>query len=378
MPTLTFFPLGNADSCLIDLASGEKLLLDYGHQGNPEDDNDLRCDLPALLRKDLKKAKRDFFDVVAFSHLDKDHYERATEFFYLEHAQRYQSEDRIKIKTLWVPAAVITEEGVEDPEGKVIRAEARYRLKTGKGIRVFSRPERLREWLQANGLSLEERKHLITDAGQLVPGFTIPEHGVEFFVHSPFAKRLNETQVEDRNDDSLVLHMTFLCGTTATKVFFAADVTHEILADIVTVTQAKGNAERLEWDVVKLPHHCSYLSLGPDRGEDRTTPVPDVARLYEEQAQERGIIVSTSNPIPEKGSDEDKKSEPPHRQAAAYYREVTEKLDGEFKVTMEHPKKSAPAPLIIEIGSAKATIRKEQFVGAAAIVSQVAPRAGRP
>lgn len=129
MPTLTFFPLGNADSCLIDLASGEKLLLDYGHQGNPEDDKDVRCDLPALLRLHLKKAKRDFFDVVAFSHLDKDHYERATEFFYLEHAQKYQSGDRIKITTLWVPAAVITEEGVDDPEGEVIRAEARYRLK---------------------------------------------------------------------------------------------------------------------------------------------------------------------------------------------------------------------------------------------------------
>ena len=60
MPTLTFFPLGNADSCLIDLASGEKLLLDYGHQGNPEDDNDLRCDLPALLRflNDVKAGRR--------------------------------------------------------------------------------------------------------------------------------------------------------------------------------------------------------------------------------------------------------------------------------------------------------------------------------
>jgi hypothetical protein len=377
MPTLTFFPLGNADSCLIDLASGEKLLLDYGHQGNPEDDGDLRCDLPALLRKGLKKAKRDFYDVVAFSHLDKDHYERATEFFYLEHAQKYQSGERIKIRTLWVPAAVITEEGVDDPEGKVIRAEARYRLKVGKGIRVFSRPERLKAWLEANGLTVESRRHLITDAGQRIPEFTIAQHGVEFFVHSPFAKRLNDTQVEDRNDDSLVLHMTFLCGTTATKVLFAADVTHEILADIVAVTRAKGNAERLQWDVVKLPHHCSYLSLGPEKGEDQTTPVPDVAWLYEKQGQERGIIVSASNPIPEKGSDEDKKPEPPHRQAAAYYRNVLEKLDGEFKVTMEHPKQSAPAPLIIEIGNAKATIRKEQLVGAAAIITQTAPRAGR-
>ena len=29
MPKLTFYPLGNADTCLIDLADGRKVLFDY-------------------------------------------------------------------------------------------------------------------------------------------------------------------------------------------------------------------------------------------------------------------------------------------------------------------------------------------------------------
>lgn len=376
MATLTFFHLGNADSCLIDLATGEKLLLDYGHQGNPDDDEDLRCNLPEAIRKDLKKAKRNFFDVAAFSHLDKDHYQGATELFYLEHAKKYQSDDRIKIKTLWVPAAVITEEGVEDPEGKALRSEARYRLKEGKGIRVFSRPERLREWLEANGIKLDDRRHLITDAGQVVPEFSTAQQGVEFFVHCPFAKRLNENEVEDRNDDCLVLQMTFVCGIIKTKVIFAGDVTHEILSDIVSVTKSKGNQDRLEWDVVKLPHHCSYLSLGPEKGKDETKPIPEVAWLYENRGQKGGILVSSSKPIPTKDSEEDESADPPHRQAANYYRKAVDGLDGEFIVTMEHPKESSPAPLVIEISSSKATVRKEQLFGAAAVISQPAPRAG--
>jgi hypothetical protein len=52
--------------------------------------------------------------VVAFTHLDKDHIGGASDFFYLEHATKYQDKNRIEIKTLWVPAAAIVEEGTED------------------------------------------------------------------------------------------------------------------------------------------------------------------------------------------------------------------------------------------------------------------------
>jgi hypothetical protein len=158
VPQLTFYPLGNADCCLIDLASGEKLLFDYANLRDPDDSNDLRIDLEKALRENLEDVDRDYFDVVSFSHLDRDHIGRSSEFFHLEHAAKYQGGDRIKIKTLWVPAATILEEGVED-EAQIIRAEARYRLKKGSGIRVFSRPDQLKKWLEGQGLTLESRQH---------------------------------------------------------------------------------------------------------------------------------------------------------------------------------------------------------------------------
>jgi hypothetical protein len=147
MPKVTFYPIGNADSCRIDLVGGEKLLFDYADMRCPGDATDTRIDLPAELRKDLDAAQRDFYEVVAFTHLDTDHIAGATEFFYLRHARRYQGAGRIKIDELWVPAFVITEEGCSD-EARVIQAEARYRLKQGEGIRVFSRPAPwyLRAW----------------------------------------------------------------------------------------------------------------------------------------------------------------------------------------------------------------------------------------
>jgi len=126
MHKLRFFPLGNADCCRIDLEGGEKILFDYADTRCADDSTDLRIDLPGELRQDLKNANRDHYEVVAFTHLDTDHICGSSQFFYFEHATKYQSADRINIRDLWVPAAAIIEEGCED-EDRIIRAEARYR-----------------------------------------------------------------------------------------------------------------------------------------------------------------------------------------------------------------------------------------------------------
>jgi hypothetical protein len=377
MHKLTFYPLGNADCCLIELEGEGRILFDYADTRDPEDDEDLRCDLPTLLREKLKSENRDYFNVVAITHLDEDHYKGASELFWLDHAEKYQGEDRVKIETLWVPAAAITEASLEKAEAKILQEEARYRLKKGHGIRVFSRPARLREWCEANEVSLDDRLDLITDAGQLVPEFTLEGDGVEFFVHSPFAKRLNDDEVEDRNEDAIVVQATFSVEDVQTRVLLLADVTHEVLSDIVAITRdMKERPERLAWDIAELPHHCSYLALGTEKGEDKTQPGKSVDWLWREQGQEHGIIVSTSNPIPVKGSDEDDDVNPPHRQAANYYREVLSELSGELVVTMQHPNASSPRPYTVEIGKLKANPDKSSLSASDRATTGRTPRAG--
>ncbi len=368
---LTFFPLGNADCCRIDLDSGRQILLDYAAVRDPKDPNDLRCDLAKSLRDELQARKRNYYDVVGFTHLDDDHVHGSSEFFHLEHAQKYQGVGRINIRELWVPAAAIIEEGCED-ESRIIRQEARYRLRQGKGIRVFSRPDQLKDWLSKQRLSLDDRKHLFTDAGQLIPGWTTDVDGVEFFVHSPFASRLADGALLDRNKDSLVLHATFLADGNKTRVFFGADAEHEPLTDIIRITRAKGREERLESDVVKIPHHTSYLSLGSEKGKDKTQPTDEIAYFYEKKLLWRTTLISTSKPIPPDDSD----NQPPHRQAANYYKEKAQAQGGEYTVTMEHPKASAPEPLVIEISGMKAKRKKDYSGGIAAAVTSSAPRAG--
>ena len=370
MHKVTFFPLGNADCYRIDLHNGKKILTDYANVKDTEDDEDLRIDLAAALREDLDEAHRNEYDVVAFTHADDDHIHGFSDFFYLEHAKKYQDDSRARINVLWVPAAVITESSLKD-EARVLQAEARHRIKVGKGLRVFSRPEHLKDWFDSEKISLESRRVLITDAGQICPEFTLGTDGIEFFVHSPFATR-QEGQLIDRNDAALVTHATFLIGSRTTRMMLGSDCEHEAWADIVRITEYKSRLDRLDWDIFKIAHHCSYTALSAEMGEEKTKPDAEVERLFK-RGQQKGILVATCKPIPSDDSDD----QPPHRQAANYYREIAKGLAGDFKVTMEYPRESRPEPLVIQIDDFGATLKKLTVASGASVLTRPAPRAGR-
>ncbi|MDO7887687.1 hypothetical protein [Hymenobacter cheonanensis] len=374
MHQITLFNLGNADTSRIDLANGKKLLIDYANMRCATDPKDKRIDLPVQLRADLKNAKRNDYDVVAFTHLDNDHTCGASEFFELLHAAKYQGGDRVKIKELWVPAAVLVEDGCED-ETRILRQEARYRLKNGEGIRVFSGPGQLTDWLATQGLTVADRQHLITDAGTLIPGFDLATDGVEFFVHSPFASRTagGGLAAMDRNSDALTFQATFMEGTRKTRMHFFSDIDWPVIKSIVEVTEYYGRTERLEWDIFKIAHHCSYLSLSSEKGTEVTVPDAVVKKLFETYGQSRGRLISTSKPIP--SNDDDK--QPPHRQAAAYYKAQAERLRGEFLVTMEHTSILYSEPIVIKIDQLGASIGKMAAAASVAGGSIPPPRAGR-
>lgn len=342
---LTFHPLGDADGTLIDLADGRKILVDFGDECSERQD-ERRIDLAAALQADLARSGRPGFDVVAFTHLDRDHVYGADGFFWLDHAKAYQGPGRARIGELWVPAAAILEDNLP-PFARVIRAEARHRLLEGYGIKVFSRPEALAGFLALRGLTVASRDHLIVNAGEPVPGFSLlgPERA-EFFVHCPFGWRQDNNEVVDRNQDSIVFQASFLEGGRVHRALFASDIDSETLCQIVRTTRRHGRVERLLWDVCKIPHHCSYTALNAGaKGVSVTAPVAEVAFLFERCGMPGGIMVSTSRSVPFNDID----VQPPHRQAANYYKAVAARLGGRFEVTADHSPARDPRPCHVVI-----------------------------
>ena len=379
---VTFYPVGNGDTSQIVLHNKRRVLLDFCHREKSTQTDTPEIDLKSRLKADLKAANRDYFDVVAFTHGDLDHIQGSTDFFELQHAKKYQGEERIKIRELWVPAAMLLEEADNDHQQEecvLLREEAWYRLLEGQGIRVFSQPEslmeRLRLKLKERGESETARDHLFVDAGTLVPGFSLAKDGVEFFCHSPFIKHCDDGKDIIRNIASLVFNIRFRVDGEHYDYLEVGDTEWETLEEIVSVTKFHKNDDRLNWDLYNLPHHCSYLALSDDKGEQETVPKPLVKELLL-HGQKEAYLVSSSKPIP---NDKEAYNQalPPHIQARkAYERHLKEVNGRSFLVTMEEPNASKPEPITFEVTRWGVTWKQSASIGAPAIVLTIPPRAG--
>ena len=376
-----FYPVGNGDTTQIVLAKGRRVLFDFCHRDKAEDADTPEIDLKARLKEDLKAANRDYFDVVAFTHADLDHIQGSTDFFELQHAKKYHGDGRIKIRELWVPAAMLLEEADNDHQTEeyvLLRQEARHRLLEGKDILVFSKPQALADWLEpllkARGESASARDHLFIDAGTIVPGFTLTKDGVEFFCHSPFIKHCDDGDII-RNSAALVFNVRFNADGSTYDYLEVGDAEYGDLEDIVSTTRYHKNEDRLAWDLFNIPHHCSYRALNEDKGKDETVPTPLVKELLL-MGKSDAYIVSCSKPIPDV-KDSYEQVQPPHIQARKAYERYLKEIGGrKFLVTMEEPNANKPEPIIFEIGSGGVTWKRSATIGAPAILTSRPPRAG--
>lgn len=371
MAKMVFFPIGNADSTLIHLNDGRLLLYDYCNR--PLDENDKRVNLEKEIRAYLKNQNRKDFDLVAFTHADDDHIFDAENIFWLEHAYKYQGENKIKIKTLVVPACFLLETGL-DGTARIIREEAKYRLKVGKGVFVIGEPQSLKDWLIKEGIEPESRSNLIIRAGTCLPGFDKSNNGVDIFIHSPFTFKL-DNETAPRNSNCLVVQLTFTESGNDMSCMLGGDANYEDWLNIIYITQKNGNKQKLNWDVFHVSHHCSYTALSDEKGDSKTIPYKKIEEMFY-NGSNNCYIISPSDPIPSFDT-----IQPPHKQAATFYREIAKYFGSRdnFIVTMEWPPKSKnPRPIVIETTSNKFKLKQDSSLigGVTVVVNNPSPRLG--
>ena len=358
---ITFYPLGNAETCLLELENGGKLLFDYSAV-NDGSSSDSRYDI----KEELGSIKE--FDVVMFSHPHEDHTKGASEFFYLDHAEEYRSEDRAKIKELWVSSAFLLETDLENQsDAKIIRNEARHRLKEGYGIKVFAAPDGLKDWLEKQGVDYDDVSHLIVHAGQLLALTNTLDEEMQVFVHAPFSD--DSEVVDDKNKPSIVLQVRLYNKELETNILITGDTPYEVLDKIVEISQENNNESYLSWDIYDIPHHCSYTGLNDKESDDVQviTPTNNIQWLLQ-QAKPNAYMVASCDKIT-------KETSPPHMCAKLAYEQYTDD-DVKFHATMEHipAGKTTPTPIRFEIDSMGVMLKRDRMQ--AEYFKKTAPRAG--
>lgn len=352
---ITFYPLGNAETCLLELDNEEKILFDFANMRTSDDDE--RYDIVS----DLSEIET--FKIVMFSHAHEDHVKGAKDFFYLKHAQKYQDDYRPKIQELWVSSAFILDTDLENQsDAKVIRNEARYRLREGKGIKVFAEPTALDDWLEEQNIKYEDVKDCIVHAGTKL---SISDE-MEIFVHAPFSN--DSEEVEDKNDPSIVIQVRIKNTLQETNILITGDTKYQTLDKIVEITKENSNDEYLKWDIYDIPHHCSHTGLNEkDVSANSVVPTDNVQWLLS-QATSGAVMIASCKKITEETS-------PPHLIAKEAYIKYTAD-DVDFVSTMEYiPKgKSIPSPIVIQIDNLGITFKKNE--GRMTYFTKSAPRAG--
>lgn len=157
----------------------------------------------------------------------------------------------------------------------------------------------------------------------------------EAFLHAPFKGDC----AKERNDTSVAMQVTLRDGAGQGRFLLLGDLAHDTIVKIFEYSTYYNRTDRLAWDVLLAPHHCSKKVMYVDG-----VLQDDVIDHLTTNGAPGCRIVSSSGPIP---LTDTLTANPPHRIAANRYQEITE-----FLCTMEHGTVEAPAPIVFEVDAA--------------------------
>lgn len=342
---IVFLPVGTGDSTTIVIDDEHVMQVDLHHMTDA-DDEDGSTHVPVIdvLQQTLpQRDGRPYLAVFALTHADADH------------CQGFGAllDSDILIGELWATPRLWREyaEAEETPceDAQRFHEEAQRRVEASLAHIEAERPipsgDRLRVIGYDRDRDDEDHPYRNLPEEQLsFPGQTVTlidgedlSDCFEAFIHAPF----KDDCAEARNDTSLAMQITLKSSDTIGRVLLLGDLAYETVRRIFDQTK---NADRLGWDVLLAPHHCSrkvmYLPLGDGREELKQ----DILDAIEDSAGDDAYIVASSEPIPSSNKAGDN---PPHAKAKARYQELVG--SDHFLCTQEYGGTEASQPIVFAL-----------------------------
>ncbi|MGV9237855.1 hypothetical protein [Streptomyces nigra] len=162
----------------------------------------------------------------------------------------------------------------------------------------------------------------------------------EAFVHAPFKGDC----AGERNETSLALQIRMHTGDgTMGRLLLLGDLAYPTIKKIFDNSEYYGNTDRVEWDVLLSPHHCSkkVMYAKGDDGEEELKQ--DILDQFETYASADARVIASSRPF----RDQDEKGRnPPHLLARDAYEKVTALP---MLCTGEYPTSDEPQPVVFAL-----------------------------
>lgn len=355
--SIKFYPVGNGDCCLVSIGgANKKMMFDCNFRKQAEEDGEDMFDvLDDLLSKELTGTKcgLPFLDAFLLTHPDQDHCRSFREKFYLGSPDAIRDEDkkakRILICELWYSPRVFEEQNGElNEDAKAFKKEAQRRMDLYKSDKKKANSDgnRIRIIGFTDNDDLKGLEDRITVPGNLineVNGWNCASF--RMFIHAPFKAHIEGS---DRNMTSIVSQLCFDSESVheIARVFLAGDSEWRVWEKIMKETD---DDDRLKWDLLEAPHHCSYKFFADDREDD-----PSQSSLDFLDMREAGAFVVSSSKVVKKNNDN-----PPCQKAKNRYVERVGKSN--FFCTSGENDDDTPKPIVFEIDDDGLQLREDKI-----------------
>lgn len=365
---VVFWPVGTGDSTTIVV--DEQIIMQVDLRDMDKADDDTNPEVPVIdeLIEALPTGAdgKPYLAVFVLTHADMDHCQGFADLL-----------SRVTIGELWATPRLWREydDGTEPicSDAQAFHEEADRRVEETKEAVAAGKEPASGNRVLIIGRDTDHDDHAYSDLPDRF--MTGPGHPVtvldgvdctsrfEAFLHAPF----KDDCAAARNDTSVAMQVTLTDGDGAGQFLLFGDLAYETIMKIFTYSTEKGRTERLSWDVLLAPHHCSKKVMYVD---DQLKQ--DVLDSFVENANTAARIVASSNSIPSRNGTGDN---PPHQLAADRYQEIVD----EFVCTMEHGSTTTSAPVVFEVDTEGLHLLDPQVVTESArdIAKAFGPAPGR-
>lgn len=354
---VVFWPVGSGDSSTVVVSETVLMQVDLNDRAKADDEDTPEVPVVDLLVESLPKGEdgRPFLAAFVLTHADQDHCSGFRDLI-----------AKATIGELWATPRM-WREYADDPDAKLcedaqaFHEEVKRRVEAVKKAIAAGDEIGVGDRVLVVGYDTGEGTHSYHDLPVeylLKPGMvTTKINGVEHagtfeaFIHAPF----KDDCAAPRNNTSLSMQVTLTeDGGSDAKVLLFGDLAYETIKKIFDYSEYRDREDRLEWDLLLAPHHCSKSVMYVTEGVSEVLKT-DVLEAFERNARDGAVVVSSSAVIP---SSDKVGANPPHKKAADRYREYADR----FICTMEWPSVEDPSPVVMGINATGAYIVEDGVV----------------
>ncbi len=346
-PGVIFWPVGTGDSTTIIIDDERVMQVDlHDMAGADEDDATYTPVIDRLSELLPQRDGQPYLAVFALTHADLDHCRGFGDLLGSD----------ILIGELWATPR-LWREYAEDPDAemsedaRLFHEEAERRVRatlghvaagrevpSGDRVRIIGYDTDVNDPAHSYNALPPEQLSFPGEMVTLVDGVDVGDR-FEAFIHAPF----KDDCAAARNDTSLAMQVTLKDGDTEGRLLLLGDLAYPTLRRIFDRSAEAGNEERLSWDVLLAPHHCSKrVMYAPDDFGVEELKL-DILDDLDSSRGDKAYVVASSNPVPASNKPGDN---PPHAKAKARYEELGIE---DFLCTQEHGSVEAPVPVVFAL-----------------------------